>query len=46
LVAKDLIANISCRLVANAASMRVKHDGIATLAEQLSDVVDKAAAVA
>ncbi|MCL4132597.1 UNVERIFIED_CONTAM: hypothetical protein GTU68_039851 [Idotea baltica] len=36
LVAKDLIANISCRLVANAASMRVKHDAIAELTEQLS----------
>ena len=36
LVAKDLIANISCRLVANAASMRVKHETIAELTEQLS----------
>ena len=43
LVPKDLIANISCRLVANAASMRVKHDGISTLVEQLSAVVDRAA---
>jgi len=42
LVAKDLIANISCRLVANAASMRVKHDGISKLVEQLSTVVDEA----
>ena len=42
LVAKDLIANISCRLVANAASMRVKHDGISELVEQLSTVVEKA----
>lgn len=39
LVAKDLIANISCRLVANAASMRVKHEKIAGLTSQLSDVV-------
>ena len=36
LVAKDLIANISCRLVANAASMRVKHDAITKLTQQLS----------
>ena len=36
LVAKDLIANISCRLVANAASMRIKHDSITELTEQLS----------
>lgn len=36
LVAKDLIANISCRLVANAASMRVKHDRIAGLTDLLS----------
>ena len=43
LVTKDLIANSSCRLVANAASMRVKHDGISTLVEQLSAVVDRAA---
>ena len=42
LVPKELIANISCRLVANAASMRVKHDGISTLVEQLSGVVKKA----
>jgi len=39
LVAKDLIANISCRLIANAASMRVKHDRIADLTSQLGDVV-------
>ena len=42
LVAKDLIANISCRLIANAASMRVKHDGISRLVSDLSDVVDAA----
>lgn len=40
LVAKDLIAQISCRLVANAASMRVKHSGIAELVAQLTDVVN------
>lgn len=39
LVAKDLIANISCRLIANAASMRVKHDAIAELTEQLSQQI-------
>jgi len=39
LVAKDLIADISCRLIANAASMRVKHDGIAELVANLSEVV-------
>jgi len=37
-----LIADISCRLVANAASMRVKHDGISELVQQLSTVVEKA----
>lgn len=42
LVAKDLIANISCRLVANAASMRVKHAGISELVQQLTIVVEKA----
>ncbi|MFT5571327.1 MAG: ATP phosphoribosyltransferase [Cryomorphaceae bacterium] len=36
LVAKDLIANISCRLIANAASMRVKHEQIASITQQLS----------
>ena len=41
LVAKDLIANISCRLVANAASMRVKHDKISSLTSELADVVAK-----
>ncbi|MBX2847913.1 MAG: ATP phosphoribosyltransferase [Acidiferrobacterales bacterium] len=41
LIAKDLIANISCRLVANAASMRVKHAAIAELSEQLAKQVPK-----
>ena len=40
LVAKDLIVEISCRLIANAASMRVQHDDIAVLVEQLSEVVN------
>ena len=39
LVAKDVIAKISCRLIANAASLRVKHSAIIRLVEQLSDVV-------
>ena len=39
LVAKDLIANISTRLIANAASMRTKHDAIAVLLDKLSNVV-------
>lgn len=41
LVEKDFIADISCRLIANAASMRVKHDGIAALSKQLQAVVNK-----
>lgn len=43
LVEKDLIANISCRLIANAASMRIKHQSISELTEQLSAVIDSAA---
>lgn len=43
LVAKDLIANISCRLVANAASMRVKHAGISDVVNKLSAVVQNRA---
>lgn len=39
LVAQELIADISCRLIANAAAMRVKHESIAPLVERLSDVV-------
>lgn len=37
LVAKDLIAEISCRLIANSASMRVKHSDIERLTRQLSE---------
>jgi len=44
LVAKDLITNISCRLVANAASMRVKHAGISDVVNKLSAVVQNRAA--
>lgn len=40
LVAKDLIANISCRLIANAASMRVKHAPISDVVGKLSKVVE------
>ena len=40
LVAKDLIANISCRLIANAASMRVKHDRIDSLTQTLATQVE------
>lgn len=36
LVAKDLIANISCRLIANAASMRVNHQRIDALRQLLA----------
>jgi len=42
LVAKDLIAEISCRLIANSASMRVKHDYIAMLTQQLSEQLNAA----
>jgi len=40
LVAKDLVANISCRLIANAASMRVQHAGISDIVNQLSAQID------
>ena len=39
LVAKDLIANISCRLIANAASMRTKHEAIAAFNDKLAGVI-------
>ena len=39
LVPQDLVANISCRLVANAASMRLKHESIANLTAQLATVI-------
>ncbi len=39
LVAQELIADISCRLIANAATMRVKHQAISPLVSRLSDVV-------
>lgn len=41
LVAKDLIANISCRLIANAASMRLNHGPISALADKLSQQVSQ-----
>ena len=39
LVAKDVVAHSSCRLIANAASMRVQHAVISDLASRLSSVV-------
>ena len=39
LVAKDLVADISCRLIANAASMRTAHTEIAQIADQLQQVL-------
>ena len=39
LVPKELIANISCRLIANAASMRTKHEAIAAFNDQLAGVI-------
>ena len=39
LIEKDLIANISCRLIANAASMRTQHNELVQLADQLAAVV-------
>lgn len=42
LVAKDLVATISCRLIANAASMRVQHGAISDIVNQLSAHIDQA----
>ena len=39
LVAKDVVAEISCRLIANAASMRTAHGQISELVDQLADVI-------
>ncbi len=39
LVAKELVADISCRLIANAASMRTQHAAISQLNEQLAQLV-------
>jgi len=41
LVAKDLVATISCRLIANAASMRVQHAAISEIVSQLSLHIDQ-----
>lgn len=41
LVEKDLIAQISCRLIANAASMRTQHSSIDLLVNQLADAIAK-----
>ncbi len=46
LVAQELIADISCRLISNAAAMRVKHAAIAPLVDQLETVVAERAAAA
>ena len=40
LVEKDLISDISCRLIANAASMRIQHAAISRLSSQLAAVRD------
>ena len=42
LVEQDFIANISCRLIANAASMRTDHQAIAKLQQELAAVVARA----
>ena len=39
MVAKELIANISCRLIANAASMRVKHQRLAEISSAVQRAV-------
>ncbi len=40
LVAKDLVANISCRLIANAASMRTQHNIISKFVDALDQQVN------
>ena len=40
LVAKDVVAHSSCRLIANAASMRVQHAAISDLVTKLSTVIE------
>jgi len=40
LVAKEVVAYSSCRLIANAASMRVQHAAIATMVSQLSNEIE------
>ena len=39
LVAQELIAEISCRLIANAAALRVKHEALSPLIESLEQLV-------
>lgn len=41
LVAKDLIMHSSCRLIANAASIRVNHDRIKGLTDQIAAIVPR-----
>ena len=43
LVARDFISNISCRLIANAASMRTNHQAIAALHKELALAVGSTA---
>ena len=40
LVAKEVVANSSCRLIANAASMRVHHAAIAELSDNLASAIE------
>ena len=44
LVAQELIAEISCRLIANAAALRVKHQLLSPLVESLEQLVTERAA--
>ncbi len=44
LVAQELIVDISCRLIANAAAMRVKHEAISPLVSKLQDIVQSRSA--
>ncbi|MCH2191845.1 MAG: ATP phosphoribosyltransferase, partial [Gammaproteobacteria bacterium] len=39
LVAQELIAEISCRLIANAAALRVKHEVLSPLIDSLEQIV-------
>ena len=41
LVEKELVATISCRLIANAASMRTQHSRLRALSEQLKAAVER-----
>lgn len=41
LVEKDFVADISCRLIANAAAMKVKYQQLADISQQLAVIVEK-----